>query len=373
MPRDPADVVSGPSPRDNLTACNLLNSERQACSPVALFAASRRGASISACIPIRRFQSGAGVPACEHVYRRVNRPEAGRSGRLRQFHADRHLVIDTSLQQSSRLLLVLPAPLLLPWLVDNPTGALMQIIDVTPDNVDEVGFYCVKSRKNKGWKAKRRWLDGEWEHGLSIKILQDDDGKQHGFIEYTTAEHAWRPVDAPGWMFIHCLLVIDKADTGKGYASKLMQACLEHARAKGADGMAVFTSDGAWLAGKEIFLKHGFEIVDTRERYELLIHRFRPDAVPPRFIPWEDRREGRNGWDMVYAHQCPLFWKSVEDLPAFAAEQGVEMTVTELANDEEARNIAPSGYGVYTLLHDGELVSDYYVSKGRFKNLVKKK
>jgi GNAT superfamily N-acetyltransferase len=246
----------------------------------------------------------------------------------------------------------------------------MPIIDVTPENVDQVGFYCVKSRKNKGWIAKRNWLDGEWEHGLKIKILADDEACHHGFIEYTRGEHAWRPVEAPGWLFVHCLLVIDKADTGKGYASQLVQACMDDAKEQGVKGVTVFTSDGPWLAGKEIFLKQGFELVDTRERFELLMYRLDDQAEPPRFLDWEGRREGRTGWEMVYAHQCPLFWKSIQDLPAYAESHDELVKLTELQSAEEARAIAPSGYGVYTLLHNGELVSDYYVSKGRFKNLI---
>jgi len=54
-----------------------------------------------------------------------------------------------------------------------------------------------------------------------------------------------------------------------------------------------------------------------------------------------------------------------------ALEHGLELKVTRLTSAREAQD-APSYYGVFNLVWNGRLLSDHYVSKGRFKNLLKK-
>ena len=74
---------------------------------------------------------------------------------------------------------------------------------------------------------------------------------------------------------------------------------------------------------------------------------------------------------MVYSAQCPMVPKSVNDLSEMAEEHGLKLKVTALNNAQEAQN-APSYYGVFNLVWNGQLLSDHYVSKGRFKNLLRK-
>ena len=63
--------------------------------------------------------------------------------------------------------------------------------------------------------------------------------------------------------------------------------------------------------------------------------------------------------------------KSVSDLSAVAANQGLELKVTLLDTPEKAQH-APSHYGVFSLLWNGQLLSDHYVSATRFKNILRK-
>ncbi|GAA4884292.1 hypothetical protein GCM10023311_03320 [Flaviramulus aquimarinus] len=53
-----------------------------------------------------------------------------------------------------------------------------------------------------------------------------------------------------------------------------------------------------------------------------------------------------------------------------AMNAGVDLKVTKIETAEEAKN-APSGFGVFNLLHDGKLLEDYYLSATRFKNIIK--
>ena len=63
--------------------------------------------------------------------------------------------------------------------------------------------------------------------------------------------------------------------------------------------------------------------------------------------------------------------KSVNDLSIMAAEHGLEVKVTVLNSAREAQN-APSYYGVFALVWNGRLLSDHYVSQGRFRNILRK-
>ena len=63
--------------------------------------------------------------------------------------------------------------------------------------------------------------------------------------------------------------------------------------------------------------------------------------------------------------------KSANDLSEMAAEHGLELKIAAMKTAAEAQN-APSYYGVFNLIWNGRLLSDHYVSKGRFRNILKK-
>ena len=124
------------------------------------------------------------------------------------------------------------------------------------------------------------------------------------------------------------------------------------------------------MAGKEVFLKSGFKQIAEVDRFQLVIYRLR-EGHEPRFRDISGNMAKFRGLQVVYSAQCPMLPKSVNDLSDIAAEQGLKLKVTVLSDAREAQN-APSYYGVFSLLWNGRLLSDHYVSKGRFKNLLKK-
>ena len=90
------------------------------------------------------------------------------------------------------------------------------LIDVKEDNVSATGFFCCMSkRKSQGYRRKLDWLRLRFAEGIKIKMLGQG---QRGFIEYLPGEYAWRPVNADGFMMIHCLWVVGKSK-GKKYGS----------------------------------------------------------------------------------------------------------------------------------------------------------
>lgn len=251
-----------------------------------------------------------------------------------------------------------------------------ELVLVGSDNLEQCGIGCIANRRHVGFQPKVQWLQRRFDEGLRYLLFRDERGKALAFLEFVPGEAAWRPVDADGWLFIHCLWVYREGQKVGGLGSRLIQACVEEARKQQRDGVAVMVSNGPWMVGAQIYLRNGFEVVDESDRFQLLVHRFArrgKTAAPstPQIRRQPDLAPYQNGLHLVYAPQCPMLPKSVHDLTEMAAENGLELQVTELATPRQAQQ-SPSLYGVYALLWNGRLLADHYVSKGRFKGLLHK-
>lgn len=250
----------------------------------------------------------------------------------------------------------------------------MNIIDVTPDTVDETGFFCYMSRrKSAGWRRKRRWLETRFAEGLRIKMLDLSEGGR-GFIEYVPGEFAWRPVEAAGYMFVHCLWVVGKSK-GKGHGSMLLEACLDDARRSGANGVAMVTSEGNWLAGRKLLLSHGFAVADRAPpTHELLVAAF-GDAAPPSFAgAWEEkaRRLGA-GLSVVRTDQCPYLEDAAASALQVARDRGLASRELELQSAREIRERSPSPYGVFSIVCDGSVLGHHPLPSKKLHEILDSK
>lgn len=249
--------------------------------------------------------------------------------------------------------------------------AQIKIVDITPSNVLEETLFCIKDIKKPGFKNKRLWFEERYKEGLRSKILKDEQDKMIGFIEYVPAEYAWRPIDADNFMFIHCMYVASKKNRSIGYGSTLLQKAEKEARSNGMSGLCVMTSDGSWIANRSIFEKNGFTQIETKGRYELLSFKWDKSTSDPRLLDWTKHQRKYDGWHLVYADQCPWHDKAAFALLNTAMDYGIDLQITKLKTAKEAKT-APSGYGVFSLLLDGKLLEDHYISATRFKNILKK-
>lgn len=244
------------------------------------------------------------------------------------------------------------------------------IVNVTPKNAEQETFFCIKDIKSPGFKSKQRWFEKRYAEGLRMKILKIND-KMIGFIEYVPANKAWRPVDAPDFMFIHCITVYSKKDRSKGFGTMLINEAVKEAKSTGLSGVCTMTSKGAWVAEKRVFEQNGFKQVDKRGRFELLSKKWNDGVSDPKLIDWIANQKKYKGWYLSYSDQCPWHEKSAFDLLNTAMDYGIDLKVKKIETTQEARN-APSGFGTFNLLHDGKLLEDHYISSTRFKNIIKK-
>lgn len=231
-------------------------------------------------------------------------------------------------------------------------------------------MFCIKDPKSAGFKQKSEWYSKTYEQGLRMKIAQNDEGEKIGFIEYVPAEFAWRPVDAPGYMFIHCMFMYPNKNKNLGYGSELVKECEKSAKAMGKLGVAVMTSKGAWITSKSLFIKNGFEEVDKNGRFELCVKKFDESALTPKLIRWQEGKVA-SGWNLQYADQCPWHAKAVEVMQNTAKKQKIDLKVSKIKYAEDAQN-APTGFGVFNILKDDKRIEDHYISKRRFETLLEK-
>ena len=246
-----------------------------------------------------------------------------------------------------------------------------RILDVTPENVAELGVCCIKNKRAPGFKAKVDWFRKSANEGIRIKLAVDKEGKQIGFLEYLPAEISWRPVKAPNYLFIQCIAVYAMNARRQGLASSLVKSVIQDAMDLKKDGICVMTSEGAWMANKSLFEKNSFLIADRLGRFELMFRKFNEKAVLPLFIDWTQRLQDYKSWNLFYSDQCPWHNKSVEDLGKTAAKLGIELNIIKLEDPQQAQN-APTGFGTFALVKDGKLLADHYLSKTRFESIVSK-
>jgi len=241
----------------------------------------------------------------------------------------------------------------------------VEIVEVNTDNVAETGFFCYMSKKQtEGYKRKMEWLKARFAEGMKIKMLKLPE---RGFIEYIPGEYAWRPVNANGYIFIHCIWIVEKSK-GKGYASLLLDECIKDAKKSGKHGVAIVTSEGVWLSGKKFFLKHGFEsIAQAPPAFELLVKKF-SDAPCPSFVNNWDKKSSQfgNGLTILRSDQCPYISDAVKIISDAAAELEIKTRVIELNNCQEVRDLSPSAFGVFNVVYNGKLFSYHYLTKKDF-------
>lgn len=251
----------------------------------------------------------------------------------------------------------------------------IQIVDTNADNICDYPLCGYKNIKQEGYKRKTDWLKRRFKEGMKVKVLHSPQDGSVGMIEYVPGEHTWRAVDAEGYMLIHCIFIMPRKLKSKGYGSLMVDECLKDARKQKMHGVAVVTRKGTWMAGKELFLKNGFEVVDTAPPdFELLVKKFKKSAPLPKFKgDWDKRlRKYDKGLTIIRSDQCPYAVKAVREISETAHKTyGITPRVVELRSSREAQN-APSPFGVFSLILDGKLVADHPISNTRFVNIMNK-
>ncbi len=254
----------------------------------------------------------------------------------------------------------------------------MEIISLTPENIADYGVCGYKDvKKHVELRHKIEWFEKYYPLGLRIQAAVSKKGGYQGMIEYIPGQYAHRPVDARDYMFIHCLFVGFKNEyKGKGYASTLIRGCLDEAKTAGMHGAATVTRKGPFMAHNDIFLKLGFEIVDSAEPdFDLLAIKFDPQAESPKFkrsIGSSLDQYGQ-GVTVIRSVQCPYTEKNVNAILESAIDKfNLKAELIDLEDAEAAQN-SPCAFGTFCIIYNGEIISHHPISATRFENIMNKK
>jgi N-acetylglutamate synthase-like GNAT family acetyltransferase len=247
-----------------------------------------------------------------------------------------------------------------------------EIVDTNADNIGACSICRCKSVKNEGHRRKSDWLKKRYAEGLRYKVLRSREFGDIGMIEYARGSHAWRPVEAEGYLVIHCLMVFSK-HTGKRLGAVLLEDCLRDAKKSKCRGVAVVTSSDSFMARSDFFIKAGFVSVESNPPYELLVKKFKATAPDPRFIVDSERALKRHtkGLTILAADQCPMVPKWVEDISQAARALGLKPKVVRIRSAKASREL-PTPYGMFSIIYDGRLIVERPVSGTRFKNIMSK-
>lgn len=248
----------------------------------------------------------------------------------------------------------------------------VKIITLDSNNVEKHGCYCLKDKKLPGYKNKLTWLKERFDEGLKVKILYSEDEGYIGFIEYISGELSWRGFSDPNYLFIHCIYVAKKKDRNKSYGKLLLDECYKDALKEDKIGVAVISSGNAMLAESNIFLKNGFIVIDRHPpKYELLVNQLSEGQLPE-FKEYKISKIYDKGLYLIYADQCPFLQKSVDGIEKTAKKYDLDLKIIHIKSAKEAQS-APSLYGVFNLIYNGELIAEHYISEKRFLNILRNK
>lgn len=252
----------------------------------------------------------------------------------------------------------------------------LEIIDVTASNVDELGFFCCMSgRDSVGHQEKLAWVKERFSEGLRIKILARKGQATRGFIEYMPGKMAWRGIDAPHYMVIHCLWVVGRSK-GKGSGKALLDACIQESRQAKMQGVAVVAARGKiGFVDTEFFVRHGFHVVEsTPSGIDLAVLKFSPANADPHFVG-DLKKKAKSlgaGLTVVSSPQCPCTYDGAQQIVSLAHAEKIPALSLRVNSLAQLRQTSPSPYASFDVVYNGEVISNLFhcMNAGKLRKLV---
>lgn len=249
----------------------------------------------------------------------------------------------------------------------------LKIITLNEENIASEHICCgfAEKRITRGYNLKKELIKNRLSEGFRFKKF-DVRGKV--FIEYVPAENAWSPIEAPGYMFIHCFWVSGRYK-GKGLGTDLLNECIKDAKKEDKNGIVVVTSKKVmpFLTDKGFFTKKGFEVCDTAPPYfELLVKKLKA-APMPKFKANAKKAtiDDKEGLTFFYSDLCTFTDYWVDKMIEYADGYNIPSKKIKITTKEEAQNI-PSASALLSVFYKGEFLTHKIVAHKEFSKLLGK-
>ncbi len=251
----------------------------------------------------------------------------------------------------------------------------MEIIEISESNIENEHICCAigNDKVNRARaEQKKKWMKDRFSEGLVFKRL-NERGKV--FIEYMPIESVWKPIIGKNYMVINCLWVSGKFKKN-GYALELLNLCIDDAKFKGMNGIAVVTSSKvkAFLTDKKFYLKHGFETVDIAEPYfELMVLKLNEDTETPCFTPKSKMNitDNRDGFTFIFSNQCTFMEDVVNGFVDILNKKSIPNQSIKISSSHMAKEIG-SPFGSLGIYYNGDFVTHELMNDKKFEELIDK-
>lgn len=242
-------------------------------------------------------------------------------------------------------------------------------ITLSPDNLAREHLCCAiaDKRHQQGVADKKTWLAARMPQGHVFRKL---DARGKVFIEYAPLEQAWVPVEGPGYLYIHCLWV-SGSYKGKGHGGALLDSCIQEARAQRCAGVCVLSADKKkpFLSEKGIFVKHGFEVVDTLPGgYELLALSL--DGSKPRFADTaRAMRIPEQDLTIYHSPQCPYIADCLQQVRAVCEREGIPLRLIPVESAAQAKAL-PGVFNNWAVFYKGRFQTLHLLNEGYLMKML---
>ena len=87
------------------------------------------------------------------------------------------------------------------------------------------------------------------------------------------------------------------------------------------------------------------------------------DTLSPTFSGNFEQKASRfgEGLTVIRSDQCPYIPDATSTVLEFAEGRGIPSQVVELTSCQDVRDLAPSPYGAFGIVHDGQLLAYHYL------------
>ena len=240
-------------------------------------------------------------------------------------------------------------------------------VDSTNFELDAVPCADLKNpNSNELFKYNRNWLLARFEDGMVFTKLDTPD---EAFIEYLPAEKAWKPVSAPGYIFINQLYVAeDQPDDW--FKSELLQHCEVDNADK--NGIVMMLGNEAFKKRQHFFLERGYLEHAHLPGFTLLVKKFRPEAPSPYFaLTMQDAPNPIQAHQITikYADQSSFINYYIYEMKKVFEDMGFEVQLAKLNSATEARE-SGSPYGTFGVFLDGHFLTCELLNRSKIEELI---